>query len=68
MFVGLLWESVVHGATYLNPEEQSLGSSFELQHIHPSCSALAHPLELTVIREDDEVLHINTQEMLYSLY
>lgn len=42
--------------SYLHPEEQSLGSSFELQHIDPSGGALVHPLELTVIWEYYQVL------------
>ncbi len=41
---------------YLHPEEKSFGSSFELQNINSSSSALVHPFELTVIREDDQVL------------
>lgn len=44
-------------AAYLHPEEESFGSSFELQHKDPSGGALVHPFELTVIREDDQVLN-----------
>lgn len=43
-------------AAYLHPEEESFGASFELQHIDPSGGALAHPFELTVVRENDQVL------------
>lgn len=44
-------------AAYLHPEEESFGTSFELQHIDPSGGALVHPFELTVIRKDDQILN-----------
>lgn len=43
-------------AAYLHPEEESFGASFKLQHINSSSGALVHPFELTVVREDDQVL------------
>ncbi len=42
--------------THLHPKEQPFRSGLELQHIHASCSALVHPLELTVIREYYQIL------------
>lgn len=42
--------------SYLHPEEESLGTSFKLQHKDPSRRALAHPFELAVVGEDDQVL------------
>ncbi len=42
--------------THLHPKEQPFRASLELQHIHASCSALVHPLELTVIREYYQIL------------
>lgn len=44
-------------AAYLHPEEEPFGTSFELQHKDPSGGALVHPFELTVIREDDQILN-----------
>lgn len=44
------------GLSDLHPEEQPLGSSLELQHIDTARGALVHPLKLTVIGEDDQVL------------
>lgn len=46
-------------ASYLNPEEESFGAGFELQHIDPSGGALAHSFELTVIGKDDQILNQN---------
>lgn len=48
--------------TYLHPEEKSFGASLELQHINSSGGALVHPLELAVIREDDQVLSENNKK------
>lgn len=48
-------------SSHLHPEEQSLGASLKLQHIDTSCGALRHPLEFTVIREDDQVLEQKKQ-------
>lgn len=42
--------------TYLHPEEEPFGACLELEHIDPPAGALRHTLELTVIREDDQIL------------
>ena len=47
---------------YLHPEEESFGAGFKLQHINSSAGALVHPFELTVIREDDQVLNEDVKE------
>ena len=44
------------GLPYLHPEKETLGASFELEHVHTSCGTLRNPFELTVIRENYEVL------------
>lgn len=51
--------------TYLHPKEESFGASLELQHINSSGGALVHPLELAVIREDDQVLSENNKKGSY---
>ena len=42
--------------SHLHPEEQPLGSGLELEDINPAGGALVDTLELTVVREDDQVL------------
>lgn len=42
--------------TYLHPEEEPFGACLELEHIDPPAGALRHTLELTVIREDDQII------------
>lgn len=42
--------------TYLHPEEEPFGACLELEHVDPPAGALRHTLELTVIREDDQIL------------
>lgn len=49
-------KSIQLTSTHLHPEEQPFRAGLELQHIHSSCSALIDPLELTVIREYDQIL------------
>lgn len=41
---------------HLHPKEEALGPCLELEHVDPPAGALRHPLELTVIGKDDQVL------------
>lgn len=50
--------------TYLHPKEQPFRASLELQHIDASCSALIDPLELTVIREYDQILKYKIKTLI----
>lgn len=50
--------------THLHPKEQPLRAGLELQHIHASCSALIDPLELTVIREYDQILKYKIKSLI----
>lgn len=59
-----LWLCLLSLENYLHPEKEPFGASFKLQHIDPSSGALVHPLELTVIREDDQVLNEDIGKML----
>jgi hypothetical protein len=40
----------------LHPEEESLGSGLKLEHIDPPAGTLRHTLELTVVREDNQII------------
>lgn len=40
----------------LHPKEEALGPCLELEHVDPPAGALRHPLELTVIGKDDQVI------------
>lgn len=48
---------------HLHPEEQSLGSRLELQHIDSTGGALGHFFKFTVIREDDQILERETHNI-----
>lgn len=43
-------------SSYLHPEEESLGTGLELEHVDAPRRALVHPLELAVVRKDDQIL------------
>lgn len=43
-------------ARNLHPEEETLGSSLELQYKYTACSTLGHLFKLTVIRKNNQVL------------
>lgn len=49
-------------SSYLHPEEESLGTSLELEHVDASRRALVHLLELAVVREDDQILEQQQQK------
>lgn len=49
-------------STYLHPKEEPFGARLELEHVDPPAGALRHTLELTVVREDDQVLPRATEE------
>lgn len=40
----------------LHPEEEALGPCLKLEHVDPPTGALRDPLELTVIRKDNQVV------------
>lgn len=40
----------------LHPKEEPLGPRLKLEHVDPPAGALRHPLELTVIGKDDQVI------------
>jgi len=55
---------VCGAAAYLHPEEESFRASFKLQHINSAGGALVHPFELTVIRENDQVLNGDVKSVI----
>lgn len=52
---------------YLQPKEESFGASFKLKHKNTARGALIDPLELTVIRKNDQVLVKGTMKILLFL-
>ena len=55
---------VCGAAAHLHPKEESLRAGFELQHINTAGGALAHPFELAVIRENDQILSGQTVRVI----
>lgn len=54
-------DRVDRSPAYLHPEEEPLRPCLKLEHVDPPTGALRHPLELTVIRKDNQVLATQEQ-------